>query len=130
MVHAVVELGEEIHAAIGMGGKVLDIVAEDLGIAHEGEHVVEGGDVRHEEADLVHRPHDAPRRDEVADLEGAKDEEEDAGGQVGEEAAPRAPMAMPTPARRAAKLVVSMPKKPRRAMMRVMVRMTDSAVPI
>jgi len=41
-----------------------------------------------------------------------------------------APMAMPTPARRAAKLVVSMPKKPRMAMMRAMLRMTATAVPM
>ena len=41
-----------------------------------------------------------------------------------------APMAMPTPAKRAAKLVVSMPKKPRRAMMSAMLRMTATAVPM
>ena len=83
-----VELGGAIDAAEGVGGVVLDGVAEDLVVADEGGDVIGADDGGGEEADLVDGAGDTAGGDEVADLERAEDDEEDAGGEVGEQAGP------------------------------------------
>ena len=44
MVHTVVQLGLEVHPAVGIGGKILDVIGKDLVVADEGADVVRGVD--------------------------------------------------------------------------------------
>ena len=87
----VVELGHEVDAPVRVGGEVLDVVGQDLVVADERPDVVHHVDRCHEQADLLDGADDAAGLDEVAGLEGAQDEQEDPGREVGEQPAPRGP---------------------------------------
>lgn len=82
------ELGGKVDAAEGIFREVFNVGSEDDVVADISPDVVgcvDGGD---KEADFLDGSGDAAGRDEVANLEGAEDDEEDAGGEVGEESAP------------------------------------------
>ncbi|MNH21380.1 hypothetical protein D3C79_811870 [compost metagenome] len=69
-------------------GEVLDVVAEDLVVADQGQHVVRGVDRGSEETDLSDRTDHAAGADEVTDLERAQDDNEGTGRQVGQQPRP------------------------------------------
>jgi hypothetical protein len=100
----------QVNPAIGIGRVVLDRVAEDLAVADQRQHVVGRVDRRSEQADFLHRPGDAADRHEIADLDRPQDDQEDAAGKIGEKPDQASPMATPAAAKRAAKVVVWMPK--------------------
>src|SRR6185437_5571152 len=87
-IDAVGELRHEFDAPIGVGRVVLDVVAEDLGVADERYDVVGRVDGGREEPDLVHRSLDAAGQDVVAHLERTEHQQEGAGGEVGQQAGP------------------------------------------
>ncbi|MNZ94813.1 hypothetical protein D3C78_1139300 [compost metagenome] len=82
------QLGLELDAAERVGRVVEDVVGKDLVVAHQGQHVVRGGDGGGEQADLGDRAGHPAGADEVADLERAQDDDEAAGGQIGQQPRP------------------------------------------
>src|SRR4030095_1994456 len=82
------ELRREIDAAVGVGREILDRLAHDLVVADEGPHVVRGVDRGGEHPDLLHGADDSAGANEITRPERTEDDQEDAGGEVAEQAAP------------------------------------------
>src|SRR5690606_5859740 len=74
------------HAAGDVMRDVLDGVAENLAVGDDEAAVVEGVELGREDVDLVDDGRDARDGDDVADLEGAEDEQHHARGEVAERA--------------------------------------------
>jgi hypothetical protein len=90
-VDAVGQLGQPIHATVAVGRVVLDGVAQDLGVADQGEHMVRRVDFRGEQADLLHDAVHAAGQHMIPDPERMQDQDEGAGGEIRQEPAPGRP---------------------------------------
>src|SRR5581483_3721526 len=79
----------QVDAAEGVMREILDGVAEDFVVADQIQNVVQGVDRGDEQADFFDRAGDAAGSDKVADLERSQDHDKRAGGEIGQQAAPR-----------------------------------------
>ncbi|MNN30536.1 hypothetical protein D3C81_1441870 [compost metagenome] len=82
------ELGLQFHPAERVVAVILDVVAEDLVVTDQGQHVVRGIDRRGEQTDFLHHAGHAASGDDVANLERSQHDDETTGCQIGQQTGP------------------------------------------
>ncbi len=87
-VGGMVELRLQVDTAIRIGAEVLDDLGKDLAVTDDVAYVVEGVDRSDKQSDLFDRTHYAAGNDKVAHFKRLEDNEEDAGGKIGQQSAP------------------------------------------
>ncbi len=103
--------------------KFLDDVREHFAVSDDSPDVVGRVDRNYEQPNLVHRAGDSAGRHEVSHLEGLQNNQQHPDGEIAEQSAPGHADGYAAAASRAAKLVVSTPKKLRMATTTTIFRM-------